>query len=92
MSKKIKYTSVKQDETIDISLAFGQASALLDQAAKKAIREDDSEMLIAVADRWITIGSLLSTEEETTIEHLDTNQKSMFGFGPREEGVDDEDE
>ena len=91
MSKKVKYKSVKQDETIDISLAFSQASALLDQAAKRAIMENDPEMLIAVADRWITIGSLLGAEEEPS-EHLDTNQKSQLGFGPRGEGVDEEDE
>jgi hypothetical protein len=40
--KKIKYSPVKEDEVIDISLALSQASALLDQAADHAIKQSDS--------------------------------------------------
>ena len=91
MSKKIRYKPVKQEETIDISLAFSQASALLDQAAKKAISENNEDLLLAVADRWITIGSLfVEAAEDEQKEHVDTNQKARYGFGPHEEGEDDE--
>lgn len=92
MSKKIKYKAVKQEETIDISLAFSQASALLDQVAKKAIVNNDSELLMAVADRWITIGTLLAGSDDEHNEHLDTNEQTQFGFGMPEKGVDDDDE
>lgn len=93
MSKKIKYKPVKQEETIDISLAFSQASALLDQAAKKAMESNDVNALVKVADRWITIGSLLAADtEEECEDHVDTNQKTQFGFGPQIEAEEMEDE
>ena len=89
MSKRIKYKSIKEDETIDISVAFSQASALLDQAAKKAIYENDAELLLSVADRWITIGKLFASAEEE-VEEVDGNSKGIYGFGAHQEGDENE--
>jgi hypothetical protein len=89
VSKKIKYSSIKENEVIDISVAFAQAASLLDLAAKKAIDHNNESLMLEVADRWITIGSLFTGTEEK--EHIDTNIKTKFGFCPSEEG-DDENE
>jgi hypothetical protein len=89
MSKKLRYKRVRDDETIDISLVFGQAAALLDLAAKHSIIHNDANLMLEVADRWIQVGSLLAQDDDSK-EYVDTNSKSVFGFGPTEEGVDDD--
>lgn len=90
MSKKLKYRATREDELIDISFAFSQAAALLDKAAEMAKVNNDAELMLKVADRWITIGSLFASAEEEPKEHLDTNSKSKYGFGPVEEGVEED--
>jgi hypothetical protein len=81
MSKKLKYKPLRQNETLNVSVALSQASALLDQAALKAMRNDDSELLLEVADRWIAIGSLFSDSGEKEDEHVDTDSESrQYGF------------
>lgn len=89
MSKKIKYTPVKEGEVLDVSIAFSQAAALLDKVAKKALYENDAELILNVADRWITIGSLFAGAPEST-EHVDATAKGKYGFAPQEEGDDDD--
>ncbi len=78
--KKLKYRPVRRNETLDISVAISQASALLDQAAAKAIREDDAYLLIYTADKWIEIAKLFGIEEESPDEHVDTDSETQYGF------------
>jgi hypothetical protein len=78
--KKLKYRPVRQNEVLDISVALSQASALLDQAAEKAIKEDNAYLLIDVAEKWIEIAKMFDTEESAD-EHLDTDSQSrQYGF------------
>jgi hypothetical protein len=90
--KKLKYKPIKQNETLDIAVAVSQASALLDQAAVKAIKEDDSFMLIDIADKWIQIAKIFTVESESC-ENMDTDSETKYGFSMNnKEEVTDEDE
>ena len=82
MSKKrLKYRPLRENETLDISLALSQASALLDEAVAKAKRTDDAELLLAVTDRWIAIASLFSGDSNEPDEHVDTDAEfQQYGF------------
>jgi hypothetical protein len=81
--KKIKYSPVKEDEVIDISLALSQASALLDQAADHAIKQSDSYLLIDIAGKWIDIAKMFERDAD---EHIDTDTQSrQYGFSCEKE-------
>lgn len=91
MSKKLKYTLIKENDTLDISLALSQAAALLDEIAKKAIKEKDSSLMLDIADRWISIGKMFTIE--STDEHLDTDAEfQQYGFVYEKKEVMEEDE
>lgn len=91
--KKLRYRPIRQNETLDISVALSQASALLDQAAKRAMYEDDPYLLMDIAERWIDIAKVFGMEEVPD-EHLDTDSETQYGFSAdkKEDEVIDEDE
>lgn len=84
---RLKYKPIKKNETVDISVTLSQAAALLDHAADKALAENNADLMLAVADRWLNIASLFTQEEEK--DCIDMN-KSRFGFCPGEEGEENE--
>jgi len=89
--KKLKYKPIRQDEILDIGVALSQASALLDQAAAKGIREDNVDILLNVADRWIAIAGMFT--EGTEEEHVDISDPEVpFGFAAPQNEIEDEEE
>jgi hypothetical protein len=91
-NKRLKYRPIKQGETLDISVALSQASALLDKIVEKARVNNDSGLLLDVIDRWIKIAGLFGGEEEPE-EHMDTDANGQYGFVvEHNEEVVDEDE
>lgn len=91
--KPLKYRPVRQNETLDISVALSQASALLDQAAAKAMQTNDAFMLVYIADKWIEIAKIFEIGEEELDEHVDTDSGTQYGFCvDKKEEVTDEDE
>ncbi len=80
MSKKLKYKPIREDELLDISVALAQASALLDNVAEKALVTGDHELILNVADRWLTMATLFAATSEET-ETVNTNGNfQQYGF------------
>lgn len=67
--------------------AWVQASSLLDVAAQFAIKKEDTEALIGIADIYASLGSKLLAASE--IEHDQEEEGKPFGF---RSSVDDDKE
>ena len=94
MSKKLKYRSTREDDTLNIEVALSKAVVLLDAVAKKALINGDDNLMLEVTDRWIAIGSLFAGGSESDDEeHADTSDSvTSYGFGvEKPEGVKDDD-
>jgi len=75
--KRYKYTPLSEGDVVDLSVAITQASVLLDNAARKVLREGDVKGMVSVANSWIEIGKMFSVESEDEVVDISDEQ---YGF------------
>lgn len=75
--KRLKYEPIESGQDIDLSTTVTQAVILLDNAAKIALRSGNVEDLVKIADSWISLSNIFSSDEGDEVVDISDEQ---YGF------------